>query len=97
MKSSIFTRHIISVCQDSSVDIMIGYRLHSGGLILGSARFFSSPVSRMAVGPNKSPIQCILGALSPGDKADHSPPSSAEVKNGVAIPPFPHMSSQHSA
>jgi hypothetical protein len=25
----------------------------------------------------------------PGDKADHSPPSGAEVKNHVAIPPLP--------
>jgi hypothetical protein len=29
--------------------------------------------------------------------ADHSPPSSAEVKKGGTIPPFPHMSSWHSA
>jgi hypothetical protein len=38
------------------------------------------------------------GALFPGAKrqmreADHSPPSSAEVKNGRAIFPLPHMSS----
>jgi hypothetical protein len=36
------------------------------------------------------------GGLFPGVewpecKADHSPPSSAEVKNGGAIPPLPHM------
>jgi hypothetical protein len=42
------------------------------------------------------------GALSPrlkrpGREADHSPPSSAEVKNGGAIPPLPYMSSWHSA
>jgi hypothetical protein len=30
-------------------------------------------------------------------EADHSPPSSAEVKNGGARPPLPHMSSWHSA
>jgi hypothetical protein len=30
-------------------------------------------------------------------EADHSPKSSAEVKNGRAIPPLPHMSSWHSA
>jgi hypothetical protein len=33
----------------------------------------------------------------PGSEADHSPPSSSEVKNGGAIPPLPHMSSRHSA
>jgi hypothetical protein len=39
------------------------------------------------------PIQRIPGDLSsrakrPGREADHSPPSSAEVKNGEAIPPL---------
>jgi hypothetical protein len=39
-----------------------------------------------AVGPTQSPIQWVPGALSwgvkwPGREADHSPPSSAEVKN----------------
>jgi hypothetical protein len=29
--------------------------------------------------------------------ADHSPPTSAEVKKGGAIPPLPHMSSWDSA
>jgi hypothetical protein len=38
------------------------------------------------MGPNQPPIQWVLGALSlgvkrPGREADHSPPSSAEVKN----------------
>jgi hypothetical protein len=32
-----------------------------------------------------------------GHEADHSPPTSAKVKNGGAILPFPHMSSWHSA
>jgi hypothetical protein len=40
------------------------------------------------------------GALSPGVKlpgreADHSFPSSGEVKNGGAIPPLPYTSSWH--
>jgi hypothetical protein len=33
-------------------------------------------------------------ASFPGGKADHSPPSSAEVETGGAISPLPHMSSQ---
>jgi hypothetical protein len=42
------------------------------------------------------------GAVSPGLKRKghgtrHSPPSSAEVKNGEAIPPLPSMSSWRSA
>jgi hypothetical protein len=30
-------------------------------------------------------------SLAPRGEADHSLPSSAEVKNGGAIPPLPHM------
>jgi hypothetical protein len=29
-----------------------------------------------------------------GNEADHSSPSSAEIKNGEAIPPLPRMSSR---
>jgi hypothetical protein len=48
------------------------------------------------------PIQCVPAAISlevnrPGREDDHSPPSSAEVKNGGAIPPLPHMCSRHGA
>jgi hypothetical protein len=43
-------------------------------------------MSGMALGPTQPPIQWISGVLSlgvkqPGHKADHSPPSSAQVKN----------------
>jgi hypothetical protein len=31
----------------------------------------------------------------PGGEADHIPPSSAELKNGGAMPPLPHTSSWH--
>jgi hypothetical protein len=46
------------------------------------------------LGPGQSLIQWIPGGLSPGvnwpeGEADHSSPSSAEIKNGGAIPPFP--------
>jgi hypothetical protein len=34
-----------------------------------------------------------LGVQQPGREVDHSPPSSAEVKNGGAIPPLAHTSS----
>jgi hypothetical protein len=29
------------------------------------------------------------GVKRPGNEADHTPPSSAEVKNGGIVPPFP--------
>jgi hypothetical protein len=52
--------------------------------------------------PAQSPIQWLPGAVSPevkrqGREDDHSPPSSAEVKNAGAIPPFPHTSSWNGA
>jgi hypothetical protein len=48
--------------------------------------FFFTTASRTALGPTQPPIQWVPGALSLGVKrpvreADHSPPSSAEVKN----------------
>jgi hypothetical protein len=47
--------------------------------------FLFTTASRTALGPTQPPIQCVPGALSlgvkrPGREADHSPPSSAEVK-----------------
>jgi hypothetical protein len=52
--------------------------------------FLSTTASRMALGPTKPPIQWITGALSlrvkrPGSEADHSPPSSAKVKERVEL------------
>jgi hypothetical protein len=49
-----------------------------------------------------SQIRWVPGALSQGLKqlgyeADHSPPSSAKVRNDGAIPPLSHMSSWHSS
>jgi hypothetical protein len=72
-----------------------GVRLPSG------ASFFLYPTaSKLALGPTQLHIRLILGALSPGIKwpgheADHSRASSAEFKNGVAIPALRHMSSWH--
>jgi hypothetical protein len=46
---------------------------------------FGRETSRTALGPTQRPIQWARGALTlgvkrPGREADHSPPSSAEVK-----------------
>jgi len=48
--------------------------------------FFFTTVSRPAVGPTQPPIQWVteylsLGVKQPGHEGDHSPLSSAEVKN----------------
>jgi hypothetical protein len=44
-----------------------------------------NPKSRPALGPTQSPIQCVPGVKRPGREADHSPPTSTEVKNSGAI------------
>jgi len=53
----------------------------------------------MVLGPTQPPIQWVLGALflgvnHPGSEADHSPPSSAEVKECVEL--YLHSSSMPS-
>jgi hypothetical protein len=52
----------------------------------GMGIFHFTTVSRMVLGPTQPSIQWVPGALSlevkwPRREADHSPPSSAEVKN----------------
>jgi hypothetical protein len=52
--------------------------------------------------PTQPPIQRVPCAISseikrPGREADHSPPSSAEVKCGGTVPPLPHTASFRSA
>jgi hypothetical protein len=56
----------------------------------GLGIFLFTTASRTTVGPTQPPIQWVPGALSLGVKrsgreADHSPPSSAEVKEFVEI------------
>jgi hypothetical protein len=51
-------------------------------------------LSRPALEPTYPPVQWIKGALflrvkRPGREADHSPPSSAEVKNAWSCTPLP--------
>jgi hypothetical protein len=51
----------------------------------GVKNFLFSTLSRKALGPTQSPIQWVPGVISPaveqpGREADHSLPTSAEVK-----------------
>jgi hypothetical protein len=57
----------------------------------GQEIFLYSTLSRLALGPIQPFLQWALGSFSMGVKgpargADHSPTSSAVVKNGLAIP-----------
>jgi hypothetical protein len=52
--------------------------------------FFFTTAFRTALGPTQPPIQWVPGTFSlavnrPGREADHSPPSSAEVKEWVEL------------
>jgi hypothetical protein len=88
---------------DSSVSIATCYGLDGWGSIPGIGKILlSSTVSRPALGTNQPPIQWVqeaiaLEVMGQVGKADYSPPSSAEVKNGEAITSLPHISSWHCA
>jgi hypothetical protein len=61
--------------------------------LAGAKDFLFSTAPRPALGPHPASYPLGTGALSPGVKrlgreADHSPPSSAEIENGGAIPPL---------
>jgi hypothetical protein len=83
---------------DSSVVIALGYRLDDRGFdSLQRLRIFLfTTTSRPALGPTQSPIQCVSRVLSLGVKrsrreADHSHPSSADVKNSWRYTSIPLM------
>jgi hypothetical protein len=86
----------IKTLRDSIVAIATGYWLDGWGFdcLHGQEIFLFLTTSRPALGRTQPPIQWVPGDISPGLKrpkreADHSPPSSAEVKNGGATPPLP--------
>jgi hypothetical protein len=68
--------------RNSAVGIAIGYRLNNRGVgvrvPVGSRIFSTSP--RPELGPTQLPIQWLPAVKRPGREADHSPPTSAEVK-----------------
>jgi hypothetical protein len=75
--------------RDSSVGIALGYGLDDRGSRVrfpaGMSIFLFTTTSRTALGSTQPPIQWIpgdlfLGVKRPVREADHSPPSSAEVK-----------------
>jgi hypothetical protein len=78
--------------RDSSVGTALGYGLDDQGFKSrqGLGIFLFTTASRTALGPTQPPIQWVPGAPSlgvkqPGREADHSPPSSAEIKECVEL------------
>jgi hypothetical protein len=83
------------------VSLATGYRL-DGRVRLPAVQDFSLLHSVQADSGTHPASFSLSGTISPGTnwqrrEADHTPPSSAKVKNSGAIPPLPHMSSWHSA
>jgi hypothetical protein len=75
------------------------YGMYDRGSIPGRDKdvFLFSTESRPALRPTQPPIQwepgtLLLGVKRPVREADHSPPSSTEVKKTWAIPPLPSTS-----
>jgi hypothetical protein len=75
--------------RDSSIGIALGYRLDDRDsrvrFFEGLGIFLFTTASRTSLGPTQPPIQRVSGTVSlgikrPGREADHSPPSTAEVK-----------------
>jgi hypothetical protein len=72
----------------------MGYGLNGQGFIPSRGKIFLfSTASRPAMGPTQPPIKWVLGDFlgvkRPQREANHSPPTSAEVKYGGTIPPLP--------
>jgi hypothetical protein len=76
-----------------------GLRAGQPGSIAGRGKKFYlySTAYTPALGSTQAFIKWVPGSILGGKRqereADHSPPFSEEVKNGRAIPPFPHTSS----
>jgi hypothetical protein len=84
--------------RDSSAGIATGFWLDGRGSFSGRGTIFSSPQRADRVWAPLSPLSngyrefFFPGVKRRGRKADHSPPSSSEIKNGGAIAPLPMSS-----
>jgi hypothetical protein len=75
--------------RDSSVGIATGYGLDNQGggssIPVRVNNFHFSVSSRPALGSTQPAIKWVLGVKRQGREADHSPPTSAEVKKNVDL------------
>jgi hypothetical protein len=91
---------MLKKCRDSSVGMLPDYGLDGRGSRVrfpaGVGNFSLHHRVQNGLGPTQPSIQWVQGAFSlgvkrPGHEADHSPPSSAEVKNAwnyTSTPPI---------
>jgi hypothetical protein len=95
--SSHFILCLLTRSKEDKLWSMLGYGLDDqGSRVRFRGIFLFTTVSRTALGPTQPPIKWVPGALSlgvkrPGREADHSLPSSAEVKNAwsyTSTPPI---------
>jgi hypothetical protein len=76
--------------RDRSVRISTGYEMDGRGSIPGKTRDFTLLYSvQTGSGAHQASYPMGTGVKRSKREADHSSPSSAEVKNGGAIPPSP--------
>jgi hypothetical protein len=79
--------------RDSSVHILIGYRLDGQGSFPGrDNRIFSSPQRPHWLWVPASLLIYGYPWGWPEHESDHSLPTTAKVKNSGVIPPLPHIS-----
>jgi hypothetical protein len=88
----------IKASLDSKVGITTGYWLDYCGVSSSSPCKFKNSLFSTSSRPNlrsiQPPIQWVTGVKWPGREADHSPPTSAEVKkmwNYTPTPPYAFM------
>lgn len=94
---------LLSNCYIAQNGLRLDYWLHDWGFRVQfpeeARNSLCSTSSRRILGPTKIPIQPVQGVLNPevrrpARETDHSPLSSAYVKNGGFRPPLPDMSSR---
>jgi hypothetical protein len=100
IQTAFFLSSLILICSFSKQDRHLKFDCHwATGWTIGVLEFDSrrelgiflfTTASRTALGPTQSPNQLVKGALSLGvnrseREADHSPPSSAEIKECVEL------------
>jgi hypothetical protein len=73
----------VLILKKEGAGIATGYGLDDRGIgiqVTVGSTVFSSPRRPDALGPTQPPIQWVPGVKRQGREADHSPPTSTEVK-----------------